>query len=103
MVMGEGAAALPALAAACLADDPGDRIGPGVAFDETADLRKGQSTACVSPQHAGVTGKVENCVSWVFAALVTASGQAWADFDVYMPDCWAGTPGAAARRGSRAG
>jgi len=25
----------------------------------------------------------------VFAALVTALGQAWADFDVYMPDCWA--------------
>ena len=86
-------AALPALAAACLADDPGDRIGPGVAFDETADLKKGSSTACVSPQHAGVTGKVENCVSWVFAALVTASGQAWADFDMYMPDCWAKDPG----------
>ena len=25
----------------------------------------------------------------VFAALVTALGQAWADFDVYMPGCWA--------------
>jgi SRSO17 transposase len=25
----------------------------------------------------------------VFAALVTARGQAWADFDVYMPDRWA--------------
>ena len=25
----------------------------------------------------------------MFAALVTALGQAWADFDVYMPDCWA--------------
>jgi SRSO17 transposase len=39
-----------------------------------------------------VTGKVENCVTWVFAALVTALGQAWADFDVYMPDCWAADP-----------
>ncbi len=28
-------------------------------------------------------------MTWVFAALVTALGQAWADFDVYMPDCWA--------------
>jgi len=46
--------ALPALAAACLPDDPGDLIGPGIAIDETADLRKGRSTACVSPQHAGV-------------------------------------------------
>ena len=39
-----------------------------------------------------MTGKVENCVTWVFAALVTACGQAWADFDVYMPDCWARDP-----------
>ena len=67
-------------------------IGPGLAIDETADLRKGKSTACVAPQHAGVTGKVENCVTWVFSALVTASGQAWVDFDVYMPDCWAKDP-----------
>ena len=83
---------LPGLAQEVLRDDPGDLIGPGLAFDETADLRKGKFTACVSPQHAGVTGKVENCVTWVFAALVTALGQAWADFDVYMPDCWATDP-----------
>ena len=31
-------------------------------------------------------------MTWVFAALVTAFGQAWADFDVYMPDCWATDP-----------
>ncbi len=54
---------LPGLAQDVLPDDPDDLIGPGLAFDETADLRKGRSTACVSPQHAGVTGKVENCVS----------------------------------------
>jgi SRSO17 transposase len=56
-------AELAGLAAACLPDVPGDLIGPGLAIDETADLRKGSSTACVAPQHAGVTGKVENCVS----------------------------------------
>ena len=84
--------ALPRLAVQCLPDDPGDLIGPGIAVDETAHLKKGQATACVSPQHAGVTGKVENCVTWVFTALVTASGQAWADFDVYMPKDWAGDP-----------
>ena len=83
---------LPGLAQDVLPDDPDDLIGPGLAFDETADLRKGRSTACVSPQHAGVTGKVENCVTWVFAALVTALGQVWVDFDVYMPDCWATDP-----------
>jgi hypothetical protein len=89
--------ALPALAAECLPDDPGDLIGPGIAIDETAQLKKGDATACVAPQHAGVTGKVENCVTWVFAALVTALGQAWADFAVYMPGCWASDPERRAR------
>ena len=28
----------------------------------------------------------------MFTALVTVFGQAWADFDVYMPDCWARDP-----------
>jgi SRSO17 transposase len=83
---------LPGLVQEVLRDDPGDLTGPGLAFDETADLRKGTATACVSPQHAGVTGKVENCVTWVFTALVTAAGQAWIDFDVYMPACWAKDP-----------
>jgi hypothetical protein len=92
-------AALPQLARQVLRDDPDDEIGPGLALDETAHLRKGKSAACVSPQHAGVTGRVENCVTWVFTALVTAFGQAWADFDVYMPDCWAGDP----RRRKKAG
>ncbi len=84
--------ALPALAAECLPGDPDDLIGPGIAIDETAHLKKGKATACVSPQHAGVTGKVENCVTWVFAALVTSLGQAWIDFDVYMPKGWARDP-----------
>jgi len=44
---------LPGLAAECLPDDPGDLIGPGIAIDETAHLKKGRSTACVAPQHAG--------------------------------------------------
>ncbi len=35
----------------------------------------------------------------MFAALVTALGQAWADFDVYMPDCRATDP----RRRAKAG
>ncbi len=67
---------LPGLAQEVLREGPDDLTGPGLAFDETADLRKGKSTACVSPQHADVTGNVENCVTWVFAALVTALGQA---------------------------
>ena len=83
---------LPALAAAWIPDDPADLIGPGLAIDETAHLKKGDATACVSPQHAGVTGKVENCVTSVFSAYVTAHGQAWADFDLYLPTRWADDP-----------
>ena len=99
MAVGGPAEELTELAAACLLDDPDDLIGSGIAVDETADLKKGTATACVAPQHAGVTGKVENCVTWVFAALVTAFGQAWADFAIYMPDAWATDPGRRARAG----
>jgi SRSO17 transposase len=81
---------LPALAAAWIPDADGDLIGPGIAIDETAQLKHGDATACVAPQHAGCTGKVENCVTTVFSAYVTAAGQAWVDFDLYMPERWAG-------------
>jgi SRSO17 transposase len=80
---------LPGLAAAWIPDAPRDLIGPGIAIDETAQLKKGDATACVAPQHAGCTGTVENCVTTVFCAYVTANGQAWVDFDAYLPQRWA--------------
>jgi SRSO17 transposase len=80
---------LPTLAVAWIPDAAQDLIGPGIAIDETAQLKKGEATACVAPQHAGCTGKVENCVTTVFCAYVTANGQAWVDFDVYLPKRWA--------------
>jgi len=83
-------AQLPGLAAAWIPDLDGDLTGPGIAIDETAQLKHGDATACVAPQHAGCTGQVENCVTTVFSAYVTAAGQAWADFDVYLPERWAG-------------
>jgi SRSO17 transposase len=79
---------LPALALAWLPHDADDLIGPGIAFDETAQLKDGDATACVAPQHAGCTGHVENCVTTVYAVWVTTAGQAWADFDVFMPQRW---------------
>ena len=95
---------LPGLAQQALEDDPDDEIGPGIAIDETADLKRGKATACVSPQHAGVTGRVENCVTWVFSALITASAQAWAWFDLYMPaDTWAKDPERREKAGIPAG
>jgi SRSO17 transposase len=81
-------AELPGLAQAWLPCDPGDLIGPGIAIDETAQLKDGDATACVAPQHAGCTGHVDNCVTTVFSAYVTTSGQAWADFDMFMPRRW---------------
>jgi len=85
-------ARLAGLAAAWIPRADGDLIGPGIAIDETAQLKHGDATACVAPQHAGCTGQVENCVTTVFSAYVTAKGQAWADFDVYMPGRWAVDP-----------
>jgi SRSO17 transposase len=85
-------ARLPGLAAAWIPGVDGDLIGPGIAIDETAQLKHGDATACVAPQHAGCTGQVENCVTTVFSAYVTATGQAWADFDVYLPERWASDP-----------
>jgi len=69
-------AMLPELAAQCLQPDgdDDDEIGPGIASGETAHLKRGTATACAAPQHAGVTGTVTNCVTWVFAALVTRAG-----------------------------
>ena len=81
-------AELPGLAQAWLPCDEGDLIGPGLAIDETAQLKDGDATACVAPQHAGCTGHVENCLTTVFSAWVATSGQVWADFDVFMPQRW---------------
>ena len=64
----------------CPDDDP---VGPGIAIDETAALKKGEATFAVGPQHAGCTGKVENCVTSVFSAYVTTAGSCWVDYDVY--------------------
>lgn len=90
----QGRDMLPRLAQEALGTGPDDdgEIGPGLAVDETTDLKRGMATACVSPQHSGVTGKTENCVTWVFSALVTSTGQCWAWFDLYMPECWAKDP-----------
>jgi hypothetical protein len=79
---------LSGLVQAWLPCDEDDLIEPGIAIHETAQLQDGDATACVAPQHAGCTRHVENCVTTVFSAYVTTSGQAWADFDVFMPGRW---------------
>src|SRR5260370_1893879 len=66
---------LPGLAQQVLEKDPDDIIGAGIAIDETADLKKGKATACVSPQHAGVTGQAANSLTFTFAASSTHGSQ----------------------------
>ncbi|HET9117241.1 MAG TPA: transposase [Pseudonocardiaceae bacterium] len=80
----------------CPADDP---VGPGIAIDETAALKKGDCTFAVGPQHAGCTGKVENCVTSVFAAYVTTDEECWVDYSIYMTERWAGDEARRARAG----
>ena len=90
---------LAPLAGRWLTCPAGDPVGPGIAIDETASLKKGDRTCAVAPQHVGCTGKVENCVTSVFAAYVTPAGACWVDFDVYLPDRWATDPAHRARAG----
>lgn len=90
---------LAPVAARYLRCEDDDLIGPGLAVDETAALKKGDATFAVSPQHAGCTGKVENCVTTVFTAYVTTRGSCWVDFDVYMPKRWAQDPARRAAAG----
>jgi hypothetical protein len=80
---------LAGLAGRWLTCPPDDPVGPGIAIDETAALKKGEATFAVGPQHAGCTGKVENCVTSVFAAYVTTAGACWVDYDIYMTQRWA--------------
>src|SRR5260370_39280985 len=67
---------LPGLAQQVLEEDPDDIIGAGIAIDETAELKKEEATACASPQHAGATGRAEDCVPQVVAAPVAVIGHA---------------------------
>jgi hypothetical protein len=84
---------LPVLAQEALgAGAEDDDIGPGLAVGEATDLKRGAATACVSPRRCGVTGKTENCVTWVFSALVTATGRCRAWSGLYMPECRAKDP-----------
>ena len=92
-------AGLAPLAAQWLRCPDTDLIGAGVAIDESAALKKGDHTFAVSPQHAGCTGKVENCVTTVFTSYVTTTGSCWVDFDVYFPQRWASDPERRARAG----
>ena len=56
---GDLRAELAGPAGAWLPDREGDLIGPGIAIDETADLKDGDATAYVARGIPGCTGKAE--------------------------------------------
>lgn len=57
-------------------------------LDETAGLKKGARTVGVVRQHAGITGRVENCQTVVNCAYVTGRGHALFDFRLCLPRSW---------------
>ncbi len=69
--MGTGPGGTAAARAAVLLDDPHDEIGRTRARRDRSPAERKVGGVRVA-QHAGVTGRVENCVTWVFTALVTA-------------------------------
>jgi SRSO17 transposase len=63
-----------------------------VAIDETGFLKRGTHSAGVAKQHSGPTGDVRNCQVGVFLSLVTASGHAFIDRELYRPADWTDDP-----------
>lgn len=75
--------------------DPGGVL----VFDETGDIKQGTETVAVARQYTGVTGQVENCQVAVFAAYVSAHGQALVDTELYVPKEWVEDPDRCVRAG----
>src|SRR2546427_10761535 len=63
-----------------------------VAIDESGFLKRGLHSAGVGKQHYGPTGDVRNCQVGVFLSLVTATGHAFIDRELYLPADWTDDP-----------
>ncbi|MDQ0939804.1 SRSO17 transposase [Streptomyces sp. V1I1] len=68
----------------------GERLGPGgvLIIDDTGFIKKGTTSAGVSRQYTGTSGKIDNCQIGVFAAYATARGRALVDRELYLPKSW---------------
>jgi len=60
--------------------------------DETGFIKKGTSSAGVSRQYTGTSGKVDNCQVAVFAAYASHLGRALVDRELYLPKAWMDDP-----------
>lgn len=67
-----------------------ERLGPdGVLIvDDTGFVKKGSTSAGVSRQYTGTSGKIDNCQIGVFAAYATDRGRALVDRELYLPKAW---------------
>ncbi|MFI6476273.1 IS701 family transposase [Streptomyces sp. NPDC050516] len=67
-----------------------EHLGPdGVLIvDDTGFIKKGTTSAGVSRQYTGTSGKIDNCQIGVFAAYATARGRALVDRELYLPKSW---------------
>jgi SRSO17 transposase len=61
-------------------------------LDDTGFVKKGRTSAGVSRQYTGTSGKVDNCQIGVFAAYASSKGRALVDRELYLPKCWTEDP-----------
>jgi len=60
----------------------------GLIVDEKAHLKKGEKSAGVSRQYAGVIGKVDNCQVGVYSSLCAEKYATIIDHRLYLPEKW---------------
>ena len=65
----------------------GQQLGPNgvLIIDDTGFIKKGTTSAGVSRQYTGTSGKIDNCQIGVFAAYATGHGRALVDRELYLP------------------
>ncbi|MFJ5975133.1 IS701 family transposase [Streptomyces sp. NPDC093060] len=68
----------------------GQRLGPDgvLIIDDTGFIKKGTTSAGVSRQYTGTSGKIDNCQIGVLAAYATGHGRALVDRELYLPKSW---------------
>ena len=66
----------------CAEDDP---LGPGIAVDETAQLKRGHHTIGVGTPWAGCAGRKTNCVTSVFLSYVIPRAATWIAHGLFLP------------------
>jgi SRSO17 transposase len=71
------------------ADQPDYRLRDvGYIIDESAHLKKGNHSAGVARQYAGVVGKVDNCQVGVYASLVWQCHSTLINCRLFLPESW---------------